>query len=126
VLLSVANSVNMSVFERVGEFGTMVALGNRRGQLRALILTETAMLGIIGAILGVALGVALALLISAIGIAMPPPPNANLGYTGFIRVVPAVLALAFAVGLTATLFAAVLPAIRVSRMPVVDALRANL
>jgi hypothetical protein len=28
VLLSVANSVNMSVFERVGEFGTMMALGN--------------------------------------------------------------------------------------------------
>ena len=30
VLLSVANSVNMSVFQRVGEFGTMMALGNRR------------------------------------------------------------------------------------------------
>ena len=29
VLLSVVNSVNMSVFERVGEFGTMMALGNR-------------------------------------------------------------------------------------------------
>ncbi len=126
VLLSVANSVNMSVFERVGEFGTMVALGNRRRQLRALILTEAAMLGLIGAILGVALGAALALLISAIGIPMPPPPNANLGYTGFIRVVPAVLALAFAVGFMATIFAAVLPAMRVARMPVADALRANI
>ena len=29
VLLSVANSVNMSIFERTGEFGTMMALGNR-------------------------------------------------------------------------------------------------
>jgi putative ABC transport system permease protein len=126
VLLSVANSVNMSVFERVGEFGTMVALGNRRRQLRALILTEAAVLGLIGAILGVTLGVGLAVLISAIGIPMPPPPNANLGYTGFIRVVPVVLAVAFTVGMTATLLAAVLPAIRVSRMPVSDALRANL
>jgi putative ABC transport system permease protein len=71
------------------------------------------------------LGVALALVISAVGIPMPPPPNANLGYTGFIRVVPAVLALAFVVGFAATLLAAVLPAMRVSRMPVVDALRAN-
>jgi putative ABC transport system permease protein len=39
--------------------------------------------------------------------------------------VPAVLALAFVVGFAATLLAAVLPAMRVSRMPVVDALRAN-
>jgi putative ABC transport system permease protein len=125
VLLSVANSVNMSVFERVGEFGTMVALGNRTGQVRRLILAETAMLGVIGSVIGVALGMALAVAISAIGIPMPPPPNANLGYTGFIRVVPGVLALAFAVGFAATLLAAVLPAMRVSRMPVVDALRAN-
>jgi putative ABC transport system permease protein len=125
VLLSVANSVNMSVFERVGEFGTMVALGNRTGHVRRLILAETAMLGVIGSVIGVALGIGLAAAISAIGIPMPPPPNANLGYTGFIRVVPGVLALAFAVGFAATLLAAVLPAMRVSRMPVVDALRAN-
>jgi len=31
VLLSVTSTVNMSVFERVGEFGTMLALGNRPG-----------------------------------------------------------------------------------------------
>ena len=29
VLLSVMNTVNMTVFERDGEFGTMRALGNR-------------------------------------------------------------------------------------------------
>lgn len=125
VLLSVANSVNMSVFERVGEFGTMVALGNRMAHVRRLILTETALLGVIGALLGVTLGILLATAISAVGIPMPPPPNANLGYTGLIRVVPAILALAFAVGFTATFLAAILPAIRVSRMPVADALRAN-
>ena len=33
VLLSVANSVNMSMFERTGEFGTMMALGNRSGHI---------------------------------------------------------------------------------------------
>ena len=40
VLLSVANSVNMSVFERVGEFGTMMALGNRNRQVIQLIMAE--------------------------------------------------------------------------------------
>ena len=126
VLLSVANSVNMSVFERMGEFGTMMALGNRGREVRRLILAESAMLGLTGGLVGVGIGAALALVISAIGIPMPPPPNANLGYTAYIRIVPAVLAAAFAVGFIATVLAAVLPAMRVSRTPVVDALRTNI
>lgn len=125
VLLSVANSVNMSVFERVGEFGTMMALGRRPGDVLRLVLTESALLGLIGGTAGVALGTLLAVAISAVGIPMPPPPNANVGYTALIRIAPDVLALGFAVGLSATVLAAVLPAFRVSRTPVVEALRAN-
>ena len=126
VVLSVANSVNMSVFERIGEFGTMRALGDRAGRVFRLIVTESALLGSIGAILGVAGGVVLATAISAVGIPMPPPPNGNVGYTAIIRIVPSVLAMAFTVGLAATLLAALLPALKVSRVPVVDALRANI
>jgi putative ABC transport system permease protein len=125
VLMSVGNSVNMSVFERVGEFGTMMALGNRASHVSGLILIESALLGMLGGLLGVALGAVLAMAISAIGIPMPPPPNANLGYTAFIRIVPAVLVMAFVVGFAATTLAAVLPAVRVSRMPVIEALRVN-
>lgn len=123
VLLSVANAVNMTAFERLGEFGTLQALGNRRTQVFGLILLENACLGLIGASAGVVLGVALALLVSAIGIPMPPPPNANVGYTAFIRIDSATLVSAFLIGLGATVIAAIFPAHRVSRTPVVDALR---
>jgi putative ABC transport system permease protein len=75
--------------------------------------------------LGVALGVALALVISAIGIPMPPPPNANVGYTAHIRIIPSILLMSFTIGFTATVLAAILPARRVSNTPVVDALRQN-
>ena len=125
VLLSVANSVNMSVFERVGEFGTMMALGNRSGAVFRLVVFENAVLGLCGAMLGVALGLILAWTISAIGIPMPPPPNANLGYTAHIRVLPSVPLMAFAVGFCATFLAALIPAQRVSRTPVVHALMQN-
>jgi len=125
VVLSVANSINMSVFERMGEFGTMMALGDRGSRVFRLIVTESALLGLLGASLGVALGVTLALAISAVGIPMPPPPNGNLGYTATIRVVPSVLAMAFAVGFGATTLAALLPAFRVARTAVAEALRAN-
>ena len=125
VLLSVANTVNMAVFERVGEFGTMRALGNRGPQVFMLVVYESLMLGIAGSVMGIIIGVLLALLISAFGIPMPPPPNANLGYNAFIRVVPQVVALAFVVGVGATLLASLVPAIRIARTPVVTALRAN-
>jgi putative ABC transport system permease protein len=125
VLLSVANSVNMSIFERVGEFGTMMALGNRKRRIFDLIMAENTLIAVAGAGLGVMLGMILALIISAIGIPMPPPPNADLSYIAHIRIVPSVIASAFLVGLIATIAAAILPAARVQRIPVVDALREN-
>jgi putative ABC transport system permease protein len=125
VLLSVANTVNMSIFERVGEFGTMRAVGDRSPAIFRLVVAESVLLGLAGALLGVLIGVLLALVISAIGIPMPPPPNANVGFEAEIRLVPAAIVGAFAVGLVATVLASILPALRVARMPVVEALRHN-
>jgi putative ABC transport system permease protein len=126
VLLGVANSVNMSVFERIGEFGTMRALGDRGRDVFGLIMLENAVLGFVGALVGVLLGVVLALVISAIGISMPPPPNSNTGYTAVIRLVPTVLVGAFTVGLVAAIGAAILPARRASAKEIADALRHNI
>ena len=123
VLLSVANSVNMSLFERVAEFGTMRALGNRSRTVFVLVTIETVLLGVIGATIGVIVGAALALGISAIGIPMPPPPNADLGYIARIQLVPSVISSAFVVGVIATTAAGIFAALRVTKIPVVDALR---
>ena len=101
VLLSVANSVNMSVFERVGEFGTMMALGNRSGEVFRLIVTENILLGVCAAQRSVSSsGMLLAWVISAIGIPMPPPPASDLGYTAHIRVLPSTLVTSFQRGLS--------------------------
>ncbi len=125
VLLSVANTVNMSLFERIGEFGTMCALGDRRRRVFGLVMTEGLLVGVIGAGIGLALGVGLAATISAVGIPMPPPPNANLGYVARIRLVPGTIAGAALVGLLATVLATILPARRMARLSIVDALRHN-
>jgi putative ABC transport system permease protein len=125
VVLGVVNAINMSVFERVGEFGTMRAVGNRGRQVFSLVVTEGALLGLIGAGVGVILGIGLAIAISAVGIPMPPPPNSNLGYTAYIRIVPSVVASAFVIGVVAATVASVLPALRVSRIPIAEALRQN-
>jgi putative ABC transport system permease protein len=125
VLLGVANSVNMGVFERVGEFGTMMALGNRRIDVFRLVMMENVIVGLIGSAAGLLMGVVLAWSISVLGIPMPPPPSSEVGYMAQIRVVPKELALAFVVGFVATVAAAVLPARRVARIPVAEALRQN-
>ncbi len=121
--LGVVNLVNMTVLERVGEFGTMRALGNGNVDVFMLVIIENAMLAVFGALVGVLAGVVLAWLVSAIGIPMPPPPNSDIGYTAHILLTPAVLFKAFAVGFLATVLAALPPAARVARMPIAEQLR---
>lgn len=126
VLLSVSSSINMVVHERTGEYGTLRALGDRRGDVFRLILAENALLGLFGGVLGVMIGIVLAFAISAAGIPMPPPPNTNGEYIAAVRVVPSIVIAAFILGWVATVLAALLPAWRATRMPISEALRKNI
>ena len=126
LVLSVASTINMAVFERTGEFGTLLAMGLRRLQIFKLVLLENILLGCLGGVLGVIVGVIVAGIISGIGIPMPPPPGSNIGYIAYIRVVPWVLVAAAVIGMLAAMVAAVLPGRRASRLPVVEALRHNI
>lgn len=126
VLLSVANSVSMNIYERTGEFGTLMAIGNRTGRIFRLVLAEGVILGLTGGALGTALGTVSALAISAIGIPMPPMPNTDIAYTARIQLVPIELAFAFLIGLFASIVATIGPARRVSRLPIVAALARNI
>jgi putative ABC transport system permease protein len=126
VLLSVANSVNMSVSERLGEFGTIQATGSHQSHVFRLVVTETVLLGLIGGVVGAVLGVLVASAVSATGIPMPPPPNANVGYTARIQITPLLIMVGVAIGFISAVLAGLWPAARVSRTPVVEALRANL
>jgi putative ABC transport system permease protein len=126
LVLSVASTINMVVYERTGEFGTMLALGLRQRQIFRLIMLENLLLGLIGSLIGIIAGIAVAETISHIGLSMPPPPGSNIGYIATIRIVPSVLAIAVLTGALAAVIAAVLPARRASRLVVVDALRHNI
>jgi putative ABC transport system permease protein len=123
VLLSVANSVSMTLHERTFEFGVMRALGRTDRHVFRLAMLEMALMGSVGAALGVAIGAAIALVVSTYGIPMPPPPNSESGFTAAIRVVPLVVIAAFLLGLIASVGAALLPARRLARISIVEALR---
>ena len=126
LVLSVASTINMAIFERTGEFGTLLAVGLPRRQIFKLVLLENTLLGCVGGLLGVVVGVMLASIISGIGIPMPPPPGSNIGYVAYIRIVPFALIAAACIGLIAAMVAAIFPGRRASRLVVVEALRHNI
>ncbi|SFN87632.1 ABC transporter permease [Nitrosospira briensis] len=125
ILLSITNTMTMSVMERIGEIGTSMALGVKRMGIMRLFISEGVLIGCFGGISGLLLGIFFAHMISAAGIPMPPPPGMARGYTGQILVTwdIALESLTLAVG--TTLIASIYPAWRASRMQIVDALRHN-
>lgn len=123
VFLSVVNSVNMTLFERTREFGTMKAVGDTPSKIFSLVLAESIWLGFFGCLLGIVLGCILGLSISTIGIPMPPPPNSNLGYIAQIRLETWSVCIAGATGFVACFLASIFPAKRASKLDIVDALR---
>lgn len=125
IVLTISNSQNMSVLERTTEIGTMMAVGSRRSAILRMFILEGLMLGIIGGLVGVLLGYGLAAALSFIGIPMPPPPGMEVGFTAEILVTPPLVIDAFALAMITTVLASLMPALKASRLNIVDALRCN-
>lgn len=123
IVLSISNTMTMSVLERTAEIGTSMALGYRRRSILVGFLVEGAVLGLIGGLVGALAGVVLALLISWVGIPMPAPPGMASGYTAEIMLSVPRLVEAVSIATLATLLASTYPAWKASRLPIVDALR---
>jgi putative ABC transport system permease protein len=126
VVLGVYNTLNMAALERVGEIGTMMALGYKRRDVARVFLAEGVVLGALGALLGLASGYAAALVISWIGIPLPPPPGRSSEMVSRVALVPALFAMSAVLSAAAALISSVQPALRASRLEIADALRQNI
>lgn len=125
ILLSIFNTMSISVMERIGEIGTAMALGVKRIGVMRLFLSEGLLIGCIGGTIGLVIGLLLATIISKIGIPMPPPPGMTRGYTGEILVTFDMAVESLVLAIATTLIASIYPAWKASRMQIVDALRHN-
>jgi len=123
VILSISNTMMMSVMERTDEIATSMALGVRRGRVLSRFLVEGVLIGLIGGMVGVGLGYVLAAGISSIGIPMPPPPGMARAYVGQILVTPGLVWNAILLAGATALVASLYPAWKASRMVIADALR---
>ncbi|MGA9628385.1 MAG: ABC transporter permease [Bryobacteraceae bacterium] len=68
ISVGILNTVMMSVFERVREFGVMMALGTKPRQVVRLVVQEAGVLAVLGAALGALLGSASTLVFAYTGI----------------------------------------------------------
>lgn len=126
VVLSVFNTMNMSVLERVGEIGTVMALGTKKRGVVALFIIEGFILGVIGGVAGLAGGYMLASLISYVGIPMPPPPGATMTWTARVDIVTDLFLTAFVLSIITAVVSSFYPAFKASRLEIAEALRHNI
>mgnify|MGYP001389490072 FL=1 len=125
IVLSISNTLSMSVMERTREIGTCMALGVPRYRILRQFLAEGLTLGVVGGLVGLAIGAVLAVAISAVGIPMPPPPGMDQGFSGEIRLTWALVTESFLLAVGTSLLASCYPAWKASRLDIIDALRHN-
>lgn len=125
IVLTISNTLTMSVLERTTEIGTSLAIGVRSGLVMRLFVLEGIIIGVLGGALGVMLGYFAALIISMIGIPMPAAPGMAHGYVALIAITPALAVDAFILAVMTTSLASAVPAWKAGRMNIVDALRCN-
>ncbi len=115
-VLGIVNTLALSVIERTREIGLMRAVGLGRLQLAGIITIESVLTAMFGTIVGVALGVAVAAVMPTVftttGLTTLAIPWAQLA---------GMVALAAAVGVLAALW----PASRAARLPVLDAVASD-
>jgi len=129
VAFSVLNTQLMSVLERTHEFGIVMSLGLKPGQLGRLVMLETAFLGLIGLVLGAIGGAILTAYFSVNGLSIPGMEEmaANFNLPGRVYFEPTLLTMAIgpSVVFIFTLLAAAYPALRLYKLHPVEAMRAN-
>ena len=113
ILLVLANTIVMAVRERTREYAVLKTLGFSAKHLFGLIFGESLLIALCGGVLGLALTFPM---VAGFGKALPT-------FFPIINVAPVTIALALGAAVIAGLVAALFPATRVVRTPIVTGLR---
>ncbi|MGC8631016.1 MAG: ABC transporter permease [Thermoprotei archaeon] len=117
--IGVTTTMFTSTVERTKEIGLLKALGFTNGDVIAMFISESALMGIIGGVAGTGAGVVVAFALSYLR------PGSSLGLTGIIMPVFSVetSALAFLLSVVVGTIAGMIPAYRASKLMPMEALR---
>ncbi len=113
ILLVLSNTIIMATRERIREYAVLKTLGFTRGHIIGLIGGESMLIAVVGGVLGLFLTFPMA---GAFAKAFPT-------WFPIVVVEPLTIVLAFGAALFAGLIAALFPAMKITRMNIVDGLR---
>lgn len=131
VAVIIANTLLMSVFERIREMGILAALGMKGGSILQMFLIEAIVLGLAGILVGFVIGSACVLYLSTAGfpisdkVASVGGSAIALGTTMYAHFVPATFATLAIAMLLVIVLASLYPAWYAARLQPVEALRAK-
>ena len=121
VIMSVVNTMSMTVVERTREIGTLRALGMKRGQIVALFSVEALLLAAVGVAVGVLVTLIVVFIVNSMGISYVPPSSSD-RVPLLVDVLPGTMLFTFVLLALLTSIAAFFPASGASRKRIVDAL----
>ena len=130
--LGIANSILMSIMERIREFGVMMAIGTTKAEVIRMVVVETLMLGVVGVFLGNLFGVGWTMYFNHRGFDLKWLTSHNIVIEGMkIQTVsyPVVhwdnSGLITGVILALTVIVSIIPARHIAKLTAVEALRAH-
>jgi putative ABC transport system permease protein len=121
VLMSVTNSMGMTVVERTREIGTLLAIGLKRRGVVRLFTTESMLLTLIGCAVGLLVTLLVRWAINAANVSYVPP-NSVSPVQLLVDLDSGRIVLTFVLMAVVGTLAAYLPARRAAKKPIIDAL----
>jgi len=122
VFFSTANTIVMSIVERTTEIGTLLSMGTSKWQTLKMFFFEGLFIGVLGGIFAAIFALIVGSIINSFEILLPPAPGMTDGYPLSIRHDIEIFRRIFVATLVIATVSTIIPALRVTRMKIVDAL----
>jgi putative ABC transport system permease protein len=124
--IGIANTMFMSVMERTRLIGIFKSLGSKNSEIMKLFLTESAIIGLMGGLLGIFLGFILVGFISGAGISfMNMGRMAGATSTSVAVVTPELIVFALIFSTIIGIISGLIPARKAAKLQVVEAMRSE-
>lgn len=123
VILSCTNTMLMATMERIGEIGTLMAIGISYKWIMGIFLIEGFLIGLGGVVLGFILEYSLSSIITYAGFMMPPPPGMTVSYRLEVYPITIVLPWDAIIIVFSTVLSSAVTFWKVKKISIVEALR---